>query len=620
MRRSLATFTSTVLVAMMALVITGVAPASGQVAFPAADFNGYSTGTALHLDAAQVAAGGPGVANAEVAFSGATVASQGTGGVTQGPGAGGGTIVNEMNQVVQPALPDEARDANLRGNRSFGRGSGLEVGLLNNLPTDTNQVILQQRALASAPPSTDLITRQVGPVNLDPVAYASLLRGQARARWENGVCILGEPVSEGLGYAADAQILNTGTAGPDGFSQSLVAAAASSPERRVSQSRSTTRLVPQVDGAGNATGAFGLSTETRMTIAPVTLFKGQPTEVTIEFLGEWVLRATATGLPGGASVFYGPGTVTPQTPVLRVLPAGGSETLVTLQQLLGDAGINPVAIPGVADIAIGEAPRRIGGAFGSGPEIAGDGTLAGGAVDVVRLKILENTGGTSGGGLVLSSGVDLRLGHIESRAQVPVGGIRCALPVTKAADPQTVTAGQSFTYTITVTNPFADCELTNVRVEDLIEVTNGVRYSVTGTNPGGASVTPALNTPVNSSNSTIVFNDIGSIPPKGSKSVSIAVAIAANSRDGLFTDTAKATGNCATGNASGSAKITVPASGEVRIQAPNVGGPRAAELPATGADPDQLPRTGGDPMLAMLGLGLLALAAGARRLFTASTR
>lgn len=620
MRRSLATCTCTMLVAMTALVITSAVPATAQVAFPAADFSGYSTGTAVHVDAAQLAAGGPGVANAEVAFSGATVASQGTGGVTQGPGALGGTIVNEMNQVVQPALPHKTENEDLPGNRSFGRGSGLEVGLLNSLPTDTNQVLLAQRVRASAPPTTDLITKQVGPVNLDPVAYASLLRGQAAARWENGVCILGEPVSEGLGYAADAQILNTGTAGADGFSQSLVAAAASSPERRVSQSRSTTRLVPQVDGDGKATGAFGLSTETRMTIAPVTLFKGQPTEVTIEFLGEWVLRATATGLPGGASVFYGPGTVTPQTPVLRILPAGGSETLVTLQQLLGDAGINPVAIPGVADIAIGEAPRRIGGAFGSGPEIAGDGTLAGGAVDVVRLKILENTGGTSGGGLVLSSGVDLRLGHIESRAQVPVGGIRCALPVAKVADKQTVQAGDSFIYTIAVTNPFADCELTTVRVEDLVEVTNGVRYSITGTSQP-ATVTPPLNTVQNGTNSTVVFDDIGPIAPKSTKTVTISVSIAPNSADGVFTDTAKATGNCATGNAAGSAKIVVPASGEVRVVVPGVGaGPRAAELPLTGAAPAQLPRTGGDPMLAILGLGLLALAAGARRLFTASTR
>lgn len=617
MRRPLATLTSILLVGMTTVVVSGVGPASAQVAFPSADFKGYSTGTAVHLDAVQLAAGGPGVANTEVAFSGATVASQGTDGVTQGPSAADGTIVNEMNQVVQPNLADVARDENLKGDRSFGRGSGLEIGALNNLPTDTNQVILSQRALASAPPSTGLITKQVGPVDLNPVAYASLLRGQAGARWENGVCILGEPVSEGLGYAADAQLVNGGGAtGTDGFPNPLVAAAASSPERRVSQSRSTTRLVPQVDGAGNATGAFGLSTETRMTIAPITLFKGQPNETRIELLGEWVLRATATGLPGGASVFYGPGTVNPQTPVVSVLPLGGSATVITLQQLLGDAGINPIAIPGVADIAIGEAPRRIGGAFGSGAELASDGTVAGGAIDVVRVKLLENVGGTSGGGLLLSSGLDLRLGHIESRAQVPVGGIKCALPVAKVADKQTVTAGDSFTYTIAVTNPFADCELTSVRIEDLVEVTRGVRYSITGTSQA-ATVTPALNTPVNGANSTIVFDDVGPIAPKATKTVTISVSVAANSADGVFTDTAKATGNCATGDATGRAKIVVPAAGDIRVVVPGVGAGPAVASPAA-LRPAELPRTGGDPTMPLIGLALLAAAAAARRLSLAS--
>lgn len=610
MRRPLAMLISSLLMGMTTTLVTGVGPASAQVAFPVADFNGYSTGTVTHLDAVQLAPSGPGVANAEVAFSGATVASQGTGGITQGPGAAAGTVVNEMNQVVQPALPATER------NKSFGRGSGLEVGLLNNLPAEANQVILAQRATAAAPPSTGLVTEQVGPVNLDPVAYASLLRGQAQALWNESTCILGEPVSQGLGYAADAQVLNMGTAGGDGFSASLVAAAASAPERRVSQSRSTTRLVPQLDAAGNPTGAFGLSTETRMTIAPITLFRGQANELTIELLGEWVLRSTATGLPGGATVFYGPGTVSPQTNVVRIAPTGGAETLITLQQLLGPTGINPINVPGVADIAIGEAPRQIGGAFNSGPQQEPNGTVAAGAVDVVRVKLLEAAGGASGGGLVLSSGLDLRIGHMESRAQVPVGGIRCALPVAKTADQQQVNPGDSFTYTITVTNPFADCELTGVRVEDVVEVTPGVRYSITGTNPGNASVTPAANT-VTSNRSTIVFGDIGSIPARGNKSVTISVLIAPNSAAGLLTDTARATGNCATGNAEGSAKVVVPASGEVRVQVPGVSG----QLPATGfAAPAQLPRTGGSPIVPMLGLGLLALAAAARRLSTSGTR
>ena len=79
------------------------------------------------------------------------------------------------------------------------------------------------------------------------------------------------------------------------------------PDRAVQQSRSHTFLVPQ-EGTSSPIRKFGLASETRQTIAPITLFKGTPQEFTIETAGEWVLRATADGNKG--SVFYGPGKVT----------------------------------------------------------------------------------------------------------------------------------------------------------------------------------------------------------------------------------------------------------------------------------------------------------------------
>lgn len=598
MRRQLAVVASTLLAASATAVVSLATPAAAQVASPQADYRGYSTGSVVHVGVLGGGAGlvgglgGSQLVDTEVAFSGATVASQGTGGVTFGPSAAAGTVVNEYGQVVQPTLPNTGLDGNLRGNRSFGRGSALEIGLANNLPNDANQLILSGKARASAPPSTDLVRQEIGPVKLDGVAFASLLRGEAQARFrEDGNCIAGQNISFGTGYAAGVQLLGNGGAATDPFGNAVLSTRGTSPDRQVSQSRSITRLVPQVDVNGRKLGDnFGLMTETRQTIAPVTLFEGMPTQLTLEFLGEWVFRAVATGVGGAAGnyVFYGPGTVTPSTPVLRILsgvsPALGNITEITLQQLLGNNGL-VVPIPGVAEVAVGEDPRAIGGNADSSPTLGSDGTLAAGAVDVARITLLDG------------SLVDVRVGHMEARAQVPAGGIQCRLPVTKTADKQSVNAGEQFTYTVAVTNPFADCTLNNVRLVDTITVPAGVRYSIIGTNPQANSVEGGV----------ITFNDIGSIAPNETRNVTITVQVAPNSGGGLFTNTARATGTCATGTGVGEARIDVNAFGEVTVELPRAGGP--AELPTTGVTARELPRTGGGSATTALFAGLLVGAA-----------
>lgn len=604
MKRRLSIVASMLLVGITTATFAGgAAPVGAQVPAAQADYKGYSTGTVVHADALTV--GATRIVDTEVAYSGASVASKGTGGVTQGPGAAAGTIVNEMEQVVQPALPNTTLDPSLQGNRSFGRGSGLEIGVGTTVSTDVNanQILLAQRALASAPPSTDLITKEVGPVKIDPAAYASLLRGQAQARWNgDSTCVVGEDLSTGLGYAADAQLLNLGapSAGNDPFTGPVAATDAPTPERRVSQTRSVTKLVPQTDAAGNKIGDnFGLMSETRMTIAPITLLKNTATPLTIELLGEWVLRSVATGIPGQAYVTYGPGTVTPSTPVLSLIQGGLVNNLLTLQDLLGAQGL-PIEIPGVASIVIGEDPRAIGGDSTTQPTQGGDGTVASAAVDAVRIQLLP------AGALAGIDALDLRIGHMESRAQVPAGGVKCNVPVSKTADKQTVNAGDSFTYNITVTNPFADCDLTNVKVVDNITGGNGVKWSVTGTNPQASAT----------STNQVTFNDIGPIGPKQSKSVTISIKVDPKSAAGQFTDNATATGTCATGSAQGGARITVPISGETTVTVPSVSGGR--ELPATGVE--QLPRTGSNgPALALAGLGLLGTAAVLRRIRHAAT-
>lgn len=595
-KRRLSIVASSLLVGLTTSVFAGGSPAGAQVPAAQADYKGYSTGTVIHADA--ITLGATRVLDTEVVFSGATVASKGTGGVTRGPGAAQGTVVNEMEQVIQPALPNTGLNPNLAGDRVFARGSGLELGVGTTISTDVNanQILLAQRSLASGPPSVDPPPSEVGPVKIDPVAFASLLRGDSKVRWDgDNTCSLGEPLSEGLGYAADAQILNLGgaTAGNDPFGSGAVETDLPDPERAVSQSRSITRLVPQTDAQGNKIGDnFGLMTETRMTIAPVDLLGGA---IRLELLGEWVLRSVATGLPGQAYVHYGPGTVSPQTDVLKIISSTlpGGESLLSLQDLLGNQGL-PIEIPGVASIVLGEDPRAIGGDANSAATQGGDGTVASGAIDVVRVQLLEAAT------LLGVSVLDVRVGHMESHAQVPAGGIKCNVPVTKTADKQTVNAGDTFTYNITVTNPFADCDLTSVRVVDKISTTNGVRFSITGTNPQANST----------SNTEIVFNDVGPIGPKQSKTISITVAVDARSAAGQFTNNATASGNCATGSAQGGARITVPITGETTVVVPSVGG--GAELPSR--DVAVLPRTGSSgPTLALAGLGLLTAAVLVRR-------
>src|SRR5947199_4543848 len=116
------------LAAATLLPAVALVPHSSAQPPPPAAYSGYATGTVVHVDAGQ--SGTTQLTNAELGFAGATVASTGTGGVTQGAALSkAGLVVNEMGQVVQPKLPISG-NAKANGDRSYGRGSGLELGVL----------------------------------------------------------------------------------------------------------------------------------------------------------------------------------------------------------------------------------------------------------------------------------------------------------------------------------------------------------------------------------------------------------------------------------------------------------------------------------------------------------
>lgn len=506
---------------LAALVPTAGQSASAQVA-PLAPFSGYSTGTALHAGALETS-GTTRLVDTEVAFSGANVNSSGL----------GAALMNEMKQAYQ--LVTTAADNNMSG----GRGSGLEVGVATVVPngTNANQINPGSTIQAFAPESTGLLEKHFIDVDLEPIINSDYLRGEAQAMY--GPCVLGQPISFGRGYAGSADLVTSST-------EAMLATNTTPGNDAVSQSRSFTYLVP------NGSGKYALVSETRQILAPITLLPGIAAigdlpaigEVVIEFAGEWVLRSTATGLAGGSTVVYGPDPATsPEVKVLTIKVGGLVEESFNTEQFLGNKGLG-IDIPGVGKIAIGEAPRAINGAFGSSPVRESNGTRAAAAVDVLRVTTSE---------LAATLGIDLadiRVGHMESEAIVPPGGIECGIPVKKTGTPANVMAGEVVNYTITVPSDkdamnAVACDIMNIKVVDVTTAEPGVLFKIESASNGGKI-----------DGNTVTWENIGTYKPGDApKVLNVGLRVLPGSAAGIITDTATATailGNCR-GNASANA-------------------------------------------------------------------
>jgi hypothetical protein len=428
----------------------GVAAAAGP---PPSGYAAVADGTALSVTTRQ---GPPAQGLASIAV-GASRAAVGSTGLVKAAGIGDG--------------PGPASQTP----RTYGRGAGIELGLGQGTALATS-LSLSGVAEAGAPPAGRLVTKEVGPFAAGPLVYASLLRAQAEPAWSDRSCVVGRPLGFGQGSVADAQVLALGDRSAGPFQQALLALDAGRlPGRVISQSTSLTYLAP------NGAGAFALVSEVRQTIAPVTLFKGLPGEITIEFLGEFVLRATAGGRPGSAKIDYGPaGDPTPTTPVVRIL-TGGHSTELTTQQVFGHNGLAVLANP-LVELRLGEAPRPSSDAL---PAVAADGTSAAAVADVVSVRLLGPVPGLEG------STVDVRLGHMESHVRLPAGGVPCPLPVRKKATATMVDAGQPFGFEITVPSSVEaldglSCDLVGLRAVDTVAGTDGLRFTLTSASAGGS--------------------------------------------------------------------------------------------------------------------------------------
>ncbi|MDQ2826744.1 MAG: hypothetical protein M3Y04_07280 [Actinomycetota bacterium] len=559
------------------------APVSGQ------PFTAYGSGAAVITKALQL--GNTSIANAEAAFSGGAVS---TGGLNS-------PVTNEFGINVAGAAG---------GKNAIGRGTGLEVGLVNAnpQPTTLNQVLLSAVATATAPPPSGPVTREV-PLNVNPVAFASLLRGQAAATYDPTFCPIGKPLTYGLGYASNLQLLNTGTGSnaQTGFTAPAVGTAisASGTPRGASQSRTVTYMV------ANGDGSFGVASETRQTVAPISLLANQTlgTAVTVEIAGEFGLRTVATGKPGGSSVSFVGNPVLTVTSTVLGIPT----TLVgpvSLESLLGQNGVG-ITIPGIATVGLGTPPRALNGALNTKPALAANGTSASGAVDTVRLALLN----TPGLGVL-----DLALGHMEGAVSVPAGGIRCDIPVTKVATSNPVSIGSDFAFQISIPSNAAqfatlfNCDLTNISAVDVVDKVSGnPTIQFLSADHGGVV-----------SGNRITFANVGNYVLGGPPIVlTINARIPSSSGAGALRDTVNvnaALGNCrggatgediinGTANVNGTATISGIArlagsaiTGSFTLNGPNVGsGAVGGELAATGGNAWPLV-TGGSFLLVALGL------------------
>ena len=546
------------------LLIASQGPVAAQVLSDQA-FSGYSSGTAVSVNALQL--GTTQVANVQQATASAVVNSKG---LNPPPS------VNEMGQTVLP--PAEA------AKNAYGRGAGAEVGLLTNVPdpNNQNQLILSGLAQADAPPPTGPVVKTVGPVVLDPVVRAALLTGVAQATYDPNFCPIGVPFSYGRGEAAGAQVLTSPGPPASGLVDTSQAG------KDVSQSRSFTYLVP------NGDGTFGMASETHMTVAPITIgaVGGLPAPVTLELVGEFVLRTVATGKPGGASVTFAPaGSPSPTDPLVKL----NGTTVLTTQQLLGGGGLNVPVAP-LLTLQIGVPPRPIGATTGAAVA-ATDGTSASGAVDLVRLSVLSVPGLTGG---------DIRVAHAEGAVSAPAGGIKCTVPVSKTADPDPVTVGNDVTIHINIpadVNQFSTlfgCDLIGIKVTDTEAVASGnPSFTLVSADNGGTI-----------SGNTVTFGNAGNYHPGDPPRVlNVVLHIPAGSGAGVLKDTAQVSavlGNC-TGGAAGQDLV-----GSANLQNSAITGTGVLTGPTVSRG--NLAATGGNSWPLVAGAGFLLVALGLVRL------
>jgi hypothetical protein len=343
------------------------------------------------------------------------------------------------NMVVVPG--------DLEGTHSYARSSALEGGFgVTDGDVDESQYDYAPELVEAVAPPAE--RNEAGPATDDfaPLFYGEGLFAEAEADWRDDACV--PFFSQARADVAHAELFDTdaGDGNGNGLEEPVVTV-------RVLESYSGTGLDAQLDAGGNpdpSTGAAAVYGEVRHRVVQVEFVDGSKLTLSAS------LRATASGTPGGAHVHY-------DANIAAKDPEGDGIDLFP-------DGDEPIVIP------IGEDPQYLAHiTVATQPEetTADDGTFARGEVTPVSIRILTD-------GEVTIAGLDV--GSMEAEAEAPEGGIVCEVPMAKAVEPQTVAAGEEFTFTITVENPY-DCVITAVVVDEISVQEGDPSWTVTGSDP-----------------------------------------------------------------------------------------------------------------------------------------
>lgn len=575
-RRGLALTATAALTAAMVGVIPATAAVAAprnlaaQTTFANSSFMTYATGAEVHLNAVTTATSK--LANVDQAFSGATSNS---GGLT--------------TTIDDPATGSLVQPANAAAN-SYGRGSGLEVGL--GLPTATANQLQLGIAQASSPPVGPVVTKTTIPINIPGVLTAGVLKGIAGAAYLPTFCPVGGPLAYGEGDAAGVGLLGA---------PPLVGLSGTMSQTAQSTSRS--------DLVANSDGTFGLSSSVSEIVAPISVNLGTGLSIQISLQGTGVnapvtLTTTTDGEGHTSTTVTHNGTLT-----VSLVAAGVTTNILTvnLNQILGASGlvVNANTLPVVGallttlgitlNLSVAAPPHALSG-FPTGANSLGS------EFDLVTLNAALGSLGVA----------NLEVGHMETGVDLASGAISCTIPVAKTANPTTVTAPGTFAWTISIPSSSAaladaSCDLTNIIATDKIFVSSGSpTFTIDSISNGGVY-----------KSGTITWPNLGNYHPGDPPiELTVQVSVPATSPAGVLADTANVTaglGNC-TGGATGVA-TDIGA-----VQNAVLGGTFTLIAPTVNSVSGGLATTGTGPTLAWVAVGLLVMAEGTRRLLRRSRR
>nr|MDQ6947775.1 hypothetical protein [Actinomycetota bacterium] len=509
--------------AVLTGAMVGVAPATAVSAHPRAlaaqptpfsngGFAAYGTGSELVLSALNT--GTTQLARVDQAFSGLTAATAGLGGAVTSPISAG---------LVQPPLS---------GKNTSARGTGIEVGL-GLTQVQANQIQLGV-AESAAPPSNEVGTVAGPDVSAVPlvipgVIQTGVLHGYASTSYNGTFCPVGRPLAYGLGSAA---------------APTKVLSVVASPGAAASSTRS--------DLIANTDGTFGLATTVREVIAPLLVTiagAGTATETSLEIDVQATSIATPVTLQ---AITDGKGntrmilsnadpSVTVKLKLLGVMVPPITASLAALAPLLNNL-VGPMsALHGLLNtlglnlsITLGDGVTEASPL----PTFANGANTVSGSYDLLALHL----------GLGATTIADLRLGHMEAAVTLPDGSLTCSVPIAKAANPTSVTAGSPFTWSIAVPSSAtalsdSSCDLINIKVTDKIKINQGSPTFTVGNISNGGVYDPATK--------TVTWANIGNYHPGDPPTVlTIEVSTSSGSAAGVLQDTATATaslGNCTGG-------------------------------------------------------------------------